>query len=146
VLWFFWAHGWVHGCWLVLISHLSGLRNLASQLISHLASLVGYPGCCGCYLMFWLVGQSGPLSWFLLAGCLAILTKSAWLGEHPWTKSRHWASFIFASEPVTSMENENDLIHSLLPAVVLAVGRSTEMRVCGAPVELSSAFLSELCS
>jgi hypothetical protein len=50
------------------------------------------------------------------------------------------------SEPVTAMENENDLIHSLLPAAVLAVGRSTEMRGHGAPVELSSASLSELCS
>jgi hypothetical protein len=49
-------------------------------------------------------------------------------------------------EPVTAMENENDSIHSLLPAVVLAVGRSTEMRVHGAPIELSSAFLLELCS
>jgi hypothetical protein len=30
-------------------------------------------------------------------------------------------------EPVTAMENENNSIHSLLPAVVLAMGRSTEM-------------------
>ena len=50
------------------------------------------------------------------------------------------------SEPVTAMENANNLIQSLLPAVVLAVGRSTEMRVRGAPVELSSASLSVLCS
>jgi hypothetical protein len=50
-------------------------------------------------------------------------------------------------EPVTAMENKNDSIHySLLPAVVLAVGRSTEMRVRGAPIELNSAFLLKLCS
>lgn len=49
-------------------------------------------------------------------------------------------------EPVTAMEHEIDLNHSLLPAVVLAAGGSTEMQVCGAPVELSSAFLLELCS
>jgi hypothetical protein len=49
-------------------------------------------------------------------------------------------------EPVTAMENEKDLIHSLLPAAVLVVGGSTEKQVCGAPVELSSACLLELCS
>lgn len=47
----------------------------------------------------------------------------------------------FCLEPVTAMEDENNLIQSLLPAAVLAVGRSMEMQVCGAPVELSSASL-----
>jgi hypothetical protein len=114
----------VHGCWLV-----------------GLAFVVVVIGLVGCYLIF------------LALCCLAILTSlplASWGGSSqpanitveggPMDQVKVPSIIHICLEPVTAMENENDLIHSLLPAVVLAVGRSTEMRACGVPVELSSAF------
>ena len=55
------------------------------------------------------------------------LVKLNTMERQPMDQVKVSSSIHTCLEPVTAMENENNSIHSLLPAVVLAVGRSTEM-------------------
>ena len=119
-----------YDCW----ASFGLLASFATWLVIHIWLLAGSARFDGhqIYMLVWL------------AGCLAAFQLVEL--EHPWTKSRCRASFIFARSLLRPWKMKSESVHSLQLAVVLAVGRSTEMRVHVAPVELSSVSLSGLYS